>query len=127
MTGVERMERMYQGRPHGVPVALFFSSEYICHWGGVPDYRFLYGTQDHRAKAQVDTLRRHDVDAFYIWTRGKRHDWRRDYRLVEEGPRSTFGMRGIANWRYLRTTTPLTFPSSRPIAPPTCSTANRKR
>ena len=29
-------------------------------------------------------MRRHDVDAIYLWTRGKRHDWRRDYRLVEE-------------------------------------------
>ena len=29
-------------------------------------------------------MRRHDVDAVYLWTRGKRHDWRRDYRLMEE-------------------------------------------
>jgi uroporphyrinogen-III decarboxylase len=85
MTGVDRMERMYQGNRDEVPVALFFSTEYICRHSGVPDYRFLYGPQEHRAKAQADILRLHDADAIYVWTRGKRHDWRRDYQLVENG------------------------------------------
>jgi uroporphyrinogen-III decarboxylase len=86
MTGAQRMERMYQGGRDEVPVALFFSTEYICRHSGVPDYRFLYGPQAHRAAAQAEILRRHDADAFYVWTRGKRHDWRRDYQLVEAGP-----------------------------------------
>ncbi len=85
MTGVERMERMYQGGRDEVPVALFFSTEYICRHSGVPDYQFLYGSQEHRARAQADILRRHNADAYYVWTRGKRHDWRRDYQLVDRG------------------------------------------
>ena len=50
MTGIERMNRMYQGKSEEVPVALFFSSEYICRHSGVPDYQFLYGPPEHRAR-----------------------------------------------------------------------------
>ena len=85
MTGIERMSRMYEGNYDDVPVALFFSSEYICLRSGVPDYRFLYGPPEHRAKAQIKMAKLHDFDALYLWTRGKRKDWRRDYQLVENG------------------------------------------
>ena len=85
MTGVERMKRMYEGNMDGVPVCLFFSTEYMCMHSGVPDYRFLYGSHESRAEAHIKMARRHDFDALYVWNRGKRNDWRADYQLVENG------------------------------------------
>jgi hypothetical protein len=84
MNGVERVQRMYEGMADGVPVAMFFSTEYMCLHSGVPDYRFLYGPQEHRARAHVEMARRHDFDAMHVWPRGKRRDWRQDYELVED-------------------------------------------
>jgi uroporphyrinogen-III decarboxylase len=83
MIGLERMKAMYAGDCGEVPVAMFFSTEYLCRQSGVPDYRFLYGPPHYRAEAHIEVARRHDIDALYLWTRGKRNDWREDYQLVE--------------------------------------------
>ena len=85
MNGIERMRRMYEGEAEGVPVSLFFSTEYMCLHSGVPDYRFLYGPHEHRAAAHIKIGHMHDLDSLWLWPRGKRDDWRRDYKLVEEG------------------------------------------
>ncbi len=95
MTGVERMKRMYEGKMDGVPVSLFFSTEYMCKHSGVPDYRFLYGSHESRAQAHTKLARLHDFDGLYVWNRGKRKDWRADYQgdlpIIRPAP---------PHWRY---------------------------
>ena len=87
MTGIERMRRMYEGRPDGVPVSLDFCTPYMCKHAGIPDCRFLFGQHEHRVKAHVAVTRMHDLDGMHLWIRGKRKDWLRDYPLVEnDGP-----------------------------------------
>ena len=84
MSGIDRIKGMYEGRCQGVPVCMFFSTEYMCRMSGVQDYNFLYGPHDHRAQAHISMTKLHDLDGIYLWPRGKRRDWREDYRLVKE-------------------------------------------
>ena len=83
MNGIERMKRIYKGYSDVVPVYLFFSTEYMCLQSGVPDYKFLYGPHEYRAKAMIAMTKIHNIDILTIWTRGKRKDWLKDYQLVE--------------------------------------------
>ncbi len=84
--GIERMQRMYVGdSSSGIPIVLFYGTEYMCLHTGVPDYKFLFGDHKYRAQVQVNIAGRHDADSLYIWNRGKRRDWLNDYRLTEEG------------------------------------------
>ncbi|MDO8685849.1 MAG: uroporphyrinogen decarboxylase family protein [Clostridiales bacterium] len=84
MNGIERMEKMYNGKYDGVPVSLFMSTEYMCRMSNIPDYRFLYSSPEFRAQAHIKMAELHDFDAMYVWFRGKRNDWREDYQLIEK-------------------------------------------
>lgn len=88
MNGYQAVQNMYDGNPHRVPVCVNFTTEYLCKHSGIPDYRFLFGTHDHRAKAHTSIVQIHNIDGIHVWMRGKRRDWLADYELVEEGSRA---------------------------------------